>query len=83
MTVSLNKDGDVSHFTRSKISNAVLSQRSVFFKLGQYRSHNGDVARKLPESQMCCRVHTGCVTRKMKLCPIFRFSCCFCMLLEN
>ncbi len=38
VTVSLNKDGDVTHFTRSKVSQAVLSQRSQFFKLGEIGS---------------------------------------------
>ena len=31
-----NKDGDIVHFTRSKVSDSVLSQRSVYFKLGKY-----------------------------------------------
>ena len=30
-----NKDGDIIHFTRSKVSDSVLSQRSVYFKLGK------------------------------------------------
>ena len=31
-----SKDGDIVHFTRSKVSDSVLSQRSVYFKLGKY-----------------------------------------------
>ena len=32
-----NKDSDITYFTRSKVSNSVLSQRSVYFKLGKCR----------------------------------------------